>query len=80
MSERRATMKTYEADVRGMTCDHCAAAVAEAAQSVDGVEDVAVDRRAGTLRVRAAADVDRARLSDAVDAAGYGLQNLREVP
>lgn len=62
--------------VRGMTCSNCARHVAEAAQSVPGVENATVNLDAGTVRVRWQADAqpDEAALFRAVREAGYDPQ------
>jgi copper chaperone CopZ len=60
-------------EVSGMTCAHCARAVAEEISAVEGVESVAVDLAGGTVTVTAAAPVDRGDIAAAVDEAGYVL-------
>src|SRR5688500_11354666 len=59
--------------VRGMTCSGCARHVADAIQSVPGVQDAVVDLDSGKVRVRWHADVlrDEDALLRAVRAAGY---------
>ena len=56
--------------VRGMTCEHCRAAVMEEVGALPGVASVHVDLAAG--RVAVAGDgVDDAAVRAAVDEAGY---------
>lgn len=43
------TSRTYA--VTGMSCEHCVAAVTQAVGALDGVEAVAVDLAAGSVRV-----------------------------
>jgi copper chaperone len=57
--------------VEGMTCDHCAASVAEEVGELAGAERVAVDLETGRLEVAGAVDDDA--VSAAVEEAGYRL-------
>jgi copper chaperone len=69
-------MTTTTYGVTGMTCGHCVAAVTEEIGKLAGVEKVEVDLVAGgtsTVRVDSAAELDEARVRDAVDEAGYEL-------
>ncbi len=62
--------------VSGMTCGHCAGAVTEELRALPGVTDVAIDLVAGgtsTVQVTSDAGLDRARVAEAVDEAGYEL-------
>ncbi|MFE1645494.1 heavy-metal-associated domain-containing protein [Microbacterium sp. P01] len=69
-------MSTEVYQVEGMTCAHCAAAVTREVQSIDGVEDVAVDVDRGTVAI--VADVhDDDVIAAAVDEAGYRLVGRR---
>lgn len=56
--------------VRGMTCEHCSAAVSEEVLRVEGVEGVDVDLDAGRVVV-SGRSVDDAAVRTAVDDAGY---------
>ncbi len=59
-------------EVRGMTCDHCERTVANALQSVPGVEEVLEVSHAGALaRVTASPEATPARIESAVAKAGY---------
>lgn len=64
-----AVTRIYE--VRGMTCDHCKQAVAEAAKSVDGVRDVQVDLKAGKISVTFTRTVQDEAIKEAINEAGY---------
>jgi copper chaperone len=70
-------MSTQTFDVVGMTCGHCASAVTEELQALDGVSDVTVDLVAGgTSAVTVAADreLTAAEVTSALDEAGdYSL-------
>ena len=57
--------------VRGMTCGNCVKHVSEAVRGVPNVTDVAVDLKAGEVKVtHVGADVDA--IVAAIDEAGYG--------
>jgi copper chaperone len=56
-------------NVPDMTCGHCAGTVTKAVQSVDNQASVTVDLPAKTVSIVTAADA--AKISQAVDAAGY---------
>jgi len=70
---RRNDMITKNYTVQGMTCGHCADAVTEEVNKIDGVESVAVDVESGTVLVVSAAALDPTRVAAAVDEAGYEL-------
>lgn len=57
--------------VTGMTCGHCAAAVTEEVEKVDGVTGVAVDVASGQVTVTSTAPVDPVAVRAAVEEAGY---------
>lgn len=61
--------RTYQ--VRGMTCQHCVAAVKSEVGAIAGVEDVAVELDSGRLAVRGSVEDDAVRA--AVEEAGYTL-------
>jgi len=58
--------------VTGMTCEHCAAAVAGEVGAVAGVTAVEVDVENGTVLVRGQ-DVSDEEVRVAVDEAGYAV-------
>jgi copper chaperone len=62
--------RTYE--VTGMSCEHCAAAVAAEVGELAGVSGVDVDLASGAIVV-SGSDVDGEAVRVAVEAAGYGL-------
>ncbi|HSZ04623.1 MAG TPA: heavy-metal-associated domain-containing protein [Solirubrobacteraceae bacterium] len=65
-----AEQRTYS--VTGMSCGHCAQAVAAEVRALPGVSGVDVDLASGALLVSGAnVDVETVRI--AVQAAGYGL-------
>lgn len=62
--------------VTGMTCDHCVKAVAEEVSALDGVASVQIDLVADgvtQVNVTSAAPLERGRVAEAVDEAGYEL-------
>jgi len=58
-------------DVTGMTCEHCVRAVRAEVSSVPGVDEVAVDLGAGTMRVRCTDATTVEAILAAVREAGY---------
>ena len=70
-------MSTQNFAVIGMTCGHCASAVTEELQALEGVTDVEVDLVAGgrsTVTVEADRELTPAEVSAALDEAGsYSL-------
>ena len=70
-------MSTQNFDVVGMTCGHCAHAVTEELQALDGVSDVQVDLVAGgtsAVTVTADRELTPAEVTAALDEAGdYSL-------
>ncbi len=59
-------------DVTGMTCGHCARAVTEEVETIEGVTAVAVDVEAGRVTVEGGGFTDE-QVAAAVDEAGYAL-------
>jgi len=64
-------MITTRYAVKGMTCDHCVAAVSGEVGRLDGVTGVEVDLATGAVTVTSAAALDPAAVREAVDEAGY---------
>jgi copper chaperone CopZ len=61
-----------EISVKGMACESCVRTVAQAAKSVSGVIDAAVDLKSGSVKVKGrGGSVDRRQVVDAIRAAGY---------
>lgn len=73
-------MTTTTYTVTGMTCGHCAAAVTQEINALDGVEDVAVDVASGAVTVTSQGPLDEAQVASAVDEAGYALAGPRDLP
>jgi copper chaperone len=57
--------------VTGMTCGHCVRSVKGELGKLDGVTDVAVDFKSGTVNVTSSNELDRDAIEAAVDEAGY---------
>ena len=57
--------------VAGMTCGHCVRSVKGELGKLDGVTDVAVDFKSGTVNVTSSNELDRDAIEAAVDQAGY---------
>ncbi|WP_336209501.1 heavy-metal-associated domain-containing protein [Nonomuraea sp. LPB2021202275-12-8] len=66
-------MSTATYTVKGMTCGHCVSSVKEEVGEVAGVTSVEVDLASGVLTVVSESPVDQARISAAVEEAGYEL-------
>jgi copper chaperone len=64
-------MITTRYAVKGMTCEHCVAAVSSEVGRIDGVTGVDVDLAGGAVTVTSTAPLDDATVRDAVDEAGY---------
>ena len=60
-------------NVTGMTCDHCAASVAEELTELDHVTDVAVNLSTGAVTVVSADELSRPRVEAALAHAGHRL-------
>lgn len=66
-------MSTQTFQVDGMTCAHCASAVTEELQALEGVTAVDVELVAGgtsPVRVESARELTAAEVSEALDEAG----------
>jgi copper chaperone len=59
--------------VKGMSCGHCTAAVAQALGSLPGIKDVQVDLPSGRVTYASDRPVSQDELASAVRAAGYEL-------
>jgi len=62
-----------EIKVKGMSCGHCAAAVAKALQSLPGVSEVQVDLERSLVSYQSATPVAGEDLARVIKAAGYEL-------
>jgi copper chaperone len=62
------TMISFE--IQDMICGHCREAITRATLDVDSAADVEVDLARHLVRIRSA-EVDAARFSEAIEAAGY---------
>ena len=74
VKEERKMTKTLK--VEGMMCEHCEARVKKALEAVAGVENAAVDHKAGTAVVTLSADVTDDELSNAVTAQDYKVLSI----
>lgn len=57
--------------VTGMTCGHCVRSVKGELAKLDGVTDIAVDFKIGTVNVTSSNELDRESIEAAIDEAGY---------
>ncbi len=67
-------MHTLEFLVTGMVCQGCSHSVERMVVALDGVEDAAVDHRAGTASVTCAPRVAPEAVHDAVRDGGFGVR------
>jgi copper ion binding protein len=67
-------MSTATYTVTGMTCGHCVSSVTEEVEQITGVTAVDVDLKTGSVTVTSEAPLDDAKVKDAVEEAGYQLQ------
>lgn len=67
-------METKTFSVQGMTCNHCAMAVAKALKGVSGVSEARVDLAKGEATVTYdPATASTAKMKEAVGDAGYAM-------
>ncbi|GGO69231.1 heavy-metal-associated domain-containing protein [Nonomuraea cavernae] len=66
-------MSTSTYVVEGMTCGHCVSSVKEEVGQVEGVTSVEVELDGGLLTVGSDGPVEQAKISAAVEEAGYTL-------
>ncbi|PRX28618.1 copper chaperone [Orenia metallireducens] len=65
-------MRTETFEVKGMSCQHCKAAVKSALENVKGVEEARVNLEMGKVEVKFNKDESKLdKLKDEVRAAGY---------
>ena len=69
-------MSQHILKVEGMTCEHCVKRVEKALRGVSGVEKVSIDLSINETVVTG--DVERAKLIEAVKAAGYSVDDKLE--
>lgn len=70
---------TTQFKVTGMTCGHCSSAIEGSVRTLAGVQDVQVELGAKTVTVRYDGQVTSAQLRDAVEDAGYSVDEVKEV-
>ena len=59
--------------VKGMSCQHCVKAVSAILGEFDGVSEVAVDLASGKVTFNTEVAIDRQKLAQKLDDAGYEL-------
>ena len=62
--------------ITGMTCDRCAKSIEDALAGMTGVMEAQVSYDEGTARIKTAAEIDSAKLIDAVQSKGFGAEVL----
>lgn len=61
-------------NVPDMACGHCVAAIRNALETLEGVEEVDISLDTKTVKVRAIGELEESDLAGAVRAAGYTPQ------
>ncbi|ABS20872.1 copper chaperone CopZ [Bacillus cytotoxicus] len=65
---------TVTLNVKGMTCNHCKAAVTNTLQEINGVSRVVVELQAGTVEIAYdETKVNVQQLKDAIEEQGYDI-------
>ena len=59
--------------IRGMSCNHCVAAVTKALSAIEGVDHVTVDLERGGAPFDGARPVDRAVIAERIRKAGFDV-------
>lgn len=67
-------MIEVELRVPGMGCEGCENSVSTALRRLDEVREVDADHESGCVVVRLRREIDRARLTEAVNAAGFEVE------
>jgi len=72
---------TYQIQVNGLSCPFCAYGIEKQVNAIEGVENIALDLKAGLLTVtmKKGATLDQATASKAVEDAGFTLGSFHEV-
>lgn len=72
---------TYQIQVNGLSCPFCAYGIEKQVNAIKGVEDIALDLKAGMLTVtmEEGATLEEETASKAVEAAGFTLGSFHEV-
>lgn len=72
---------TYEIQVNGLSCPFCAYGIEKQFTALEGVEEIALDLKAGLLTVtmEEGAVLDQATANKAVEASGFTLGSFHEV-
>lgn len=74
--EEKQMEKTKVIQIEGMMCEHCVAHVKKALEGFDGVS-AQVDLKSGTATVQGSTLPDHAKLTEAVEQAGYKVVGLK---
>jgi len=68
-------MTTTTITVDGMTCGHCAGAVTEELQRLEGVTAVQVELESGEVTIEHSEPLEPTAIAAAIDEAGYELRS-----
>jgi copper chaperone len=66
-----------EVKIKGMSCQHCAASVTDALNTVEGVSDVSVDLDSGMARFELREGADPRQVKQAVETIGFSVEEER---
>lgn len=70
-------IKTWKLDIKGMTCDSCAAHVAKSLKSFTGMKDgINIDWKSGTGTISSEGDLDTDSMKKSLRKAGYSLETV----
>ncbi len=72
---------TYQIQVNGLSCPFCSYGIEKHVSAIEGVEDVALDLKAGLLTVTMKKGVilDQATANKAIEAAGFTSGSFQEI-
>ncbi len=75
------THPTYQIQVNGLSCPFCAYGIEKQVTAIEGVEEIALDLKAGLLTVtmEEGAALDQVTANKAIEAAGFTLGSFHEV-
>ncbi len=67
-------MKTSTLNVEGMSCNHCVMAIKKTVGAIQGVENIDIDLKVGTVSVQHGDGVNLEQLKEAIQGAGYDVK------
>ena len=64
-------------EIKGMSCEHCAAHVKDALIELNNVEEVKVNLELNNAVIKVASEVDKESIITAIDEIGYKVTNVK---